>query len=745
MRIVSVTSEFSLGQSMLSVDDIVSYAIEQKVDKVIVTDTMNVSAMIPLAEKLQDKLVFGVRLNLVDELLDDKKLPVYQPKVFPLTEKGMQIIYKYLSLSFEKPQFYFVPRLSMDQFNEMMNEAASEGQRHLIFTTGDFNSLLKHPNTKVIRNYFDHSSRFIEKVEIYNAAFNRLNKIADKWASDLGKTCIVTYPSLYKKEDQKAFPIHYSINKNVEFNYLNPFNSFAITWNSSPVGHINYKFASLPFYQWHKQKPKLPVLATDPDQTLRNEVVKGFKTKLYKKVYGFQPSDEDLKSKYIPRLKYELDVIQKLGFASYFLMVWEVTSWSQRQNILTGPGRGSAAGSLISYCLDITDVDPIRAGLMFERFINPSRLDLPDIDLDFMSSRRGEIIDHLVDRYGSENVAGIVNYNSLQSKSALRSACRILGVPEADYSCSKLIPAEFGFVKPLEDARKEVVEIQQFALKYPDVWDIATKLEKKMRTYGTHAAGVIVSDRPLINDTVIEQRSGSRVINWDKENCEKQGLIKLDALGIACLDVIYQAVANIKSTKKIDFDIRSIPLDDKEVLENFSLGVTGGVFQFEGGSVKRLLRDLSQETFLTFDDLVAANALNRPGPIEAGYVKTYVDRKNGAAFDYAHPVLEPILENTYGVTAYQEQLMKMCVDLCGFTNSESDLVRKAVGKKDKAKMALYETQFVEGAIAGQVEVELEDGSVVYLHRNRKYKVRENDNLYTVEEIFSNGFTLNDSL
>lgn len=414
-------------------------------------------------------------------------------------------------------------------------------------------------------------------------------------------------------------------------------------------------------------------------------------------VYGYSITSENL-SDYLPRLKHELDTIKSLGFANYFLMVYELTDWCQKQDILIGPGRGSVGGSLIAFCLNITDVDPIRFGLMFERFINPTRIDLPDIDLDFMSTRRHEIVEHLNSRYGKDNVAGIVNYMELGGRSALRSTCRILGMSENEYACSKLVPNNFGQSVKLDEAKEQVIEIKNFATKYPDVWKTAVSLEGKLRTYSTHAAGIIVSNRPLNKDAVIQVSKGNRVINWDKKLCEKQGLIKLDVLGLTTLDILKTALSYIKDRHGVDVDLRSVPLDDTKTLDAFERGNTAGVFQFEGGSVKRLLKDLSRSVSLTFDDLVAANALNRPGPIEAGLVDMYVDGKNGTLHDTPHHSMDTILADTFNVMVYQEQIMKVAVDFAGYTLPEADNLRKIMGKKLPEKMKLEGEKFVKGAI-----------------------------------------------
>lgn len=708
------TTEFSLGHSLLSVEDIVTITKENDLDHVIVTDTMSVSSMIPLAEKLGGKLITGVRLTLVDEALQER-LPVYQPKVYPCNERGMQLIYKYLTRSFERPYFYEQPRLDMTSFYQMLEEANGD----IFVSTGDFNNIFTHPRFEKI---IDYVTRVLECVVIVDlcpvptARWDRINHTALKTAESYNLAINQFIPSLYKKEDAELFPVHYSINKNVEFNFLNPyFDGFHYVkditdYISTMFDRLNVRYGvrfskpavvdlnSFSYYQWHKQDALLPKLSKTPMETLKKLTIEGFKKRCFTEIYGFKPSEEQAKTEYVARIKYELATIDKLGFSDYFLLVHELTNWCQKQEIKVGPGRGSVGGSLIAFCLGITDVDPIRFGLMFERFINPTRIDLPDIDLDFMSTRRNEIIDHLLDRYGAENVAGIVNYASLQSKSALRSTCRILGLPEEEYACSKLVPSNFGFSVPLEEAKTQVIEIKQFADKYPDYWAKATKLEKKLRNFSTHAAGIIVSSRPLTLDAVVETRSGTRAINWDKKICEKQGLIKLDILGLTTLDIIDLSLNFIKERHGINVNLHEISLDDYHVLDAFAKGDTGGIFQFEGGSVRKLLSGLAKGGPLTFDDLVAANALNRPGPIEAGLVDAYIDGKNGNLHEVDHVSMTEILEPTYNVMVYQEQIMKVASEFAGYTLPEADNLRKIMGKKLPEEMKKEGNKFVDGAV-----------------------------------------------
>lgn len=707
------TTEFSLGQSLLSTDDVIKIVGDHSLDKVVVTDTMSVTSMIPLADKLKDKLVVGIRLTLVDEAQQERQ-PIFQPKVYPKTKEAMGVIYKFLTKSYERPYFYEVPRLDLQAFYQMLR-LQPEG---FYVSTGDMNSLLLKDDYETIiqeiESIIGQNSFIYDIIPVPSPRYDRLNHRAFV-ACGFDNLVNVYLPTYYKKEDANVYPIHFSISKNVAFNYLKPSHELFYYDTVNEQGQFRKMLARLKdrygftpatynkakfdeTYKWEAQELRLPNLSKAPMESLRKLSIQGLKDRTGKPVFGYQPDHKDVIGVYVPRLKYEFEVIEKLGFADYFLMVYELTSWCQKQGIKIGPGRGSVGGSLIAFCMGITDVDPLRFDLMFERFINPTRIDLPDIDLDFMSTRRHEIVEHLNDRYGKEHVAGIINYARLGSKSALRSTCRILGMEDTEYQCSKLIPSTFGFSSNLADAKEKVIDIKNFSIKYPDVWAKASKLETKLRNFGTHAAGIIVSNRPLVEDAVIQVAKGARIINWDKKLCEKQGLIKLDVLGLTTLDIIDLALRYINERLGETIELHAIPLDDAKVLRSFARGHTGGVFQFEGGSVRRLLRDLSKHYPLTFDDLVAANALNRPGPIEAGLVQMYVDGKNGELHDVDHESMEEILEPTFNVMVYQEQIMKVAVEFAGYTLPEADNLRKIMGKKLPEEMKKEAGKFVDGAV-----------------------------------------------
>jgi len=391
--------------------------------------------------------------------------------------------------------------------------------------------------------------------------------------------------------------------------------------------------------------------------------------------------------------------------------------------------------------LGITDVDPLRFNLIFERFLNPDRLDYPDIDLDFQSSKRQMVIDHLVEHFGRENVAGISNYSTIAASGALRDVGRVFGLLPHELSCAKLIPAD----TRLEEAVKEVPELSRFAKDNEDVFEQAVALQGQNRALGQHAAGIVVAGEPIVNRAVVETRKDTTV-NWDKRSVEEWGLIKLDILGLATLDTLDIAQDLIEETTSEVIDYEAIPLDNKETLKLMGRGDTVGIFQFEKGGARKLLRDLSCGSAISFDDAVAVTALNRPGPLDAGLADKYIEIRQGIEMPtYPHPRTNDALKSTDGVLIYQEQLMQIARDMCGFTMAEADVLRKAVGKKDADLMASMKKQFMDGATTGYVQIELEDGQVKEVHALTKVSVEEVEDQVTILQAYENGYTIEGGL
>ncbi|HEY2419784.1 MAG TPA: DNA polymerase III subunit alpha [Neobacillus sp.] len=404
------------------------------------------------------------------------------------------------------------------------------------------------------------------------------------------------------------------------------------------------------------------------------------------------PSNE-----YAERLAYELGVIQRMKFSNYFLIVWDFMRYARENGILTGPGRGSAAGSLVAYVLYITDVDPLKYNLLFERFLNPERISMPDIDIDFPDQRRDEVIEYVAKKYGQLHVAQIVTFGTMAAKAAIRDVGRAFGLnsKELDH-LSKLIPSRLGI--NLKSAFKESEELRTFLSEDPmnrRIYDTALKLEGLPRHTSTHAAGVVISEKPLTDLIPIQQGHGDVYLTqYSMEHLEEIGLLKMDFLGLRNLTLLESILTSIHRKTGRKVDLRNIPLDDNKTFALLSNGETTGIFQLESEGMRKVLTRLKPSNF---EDIVAVNALYRPGPMEN--IPLFIDRKHGREpVVFPHPDLKPILENTYGVIVYQEQIMQIASKMAGFSLGEADLLRRAVSKKQKDTLDRERNHFVQGAL-----------------------------------------------
>ncbi|MBW2701238.1 MAG: DNA polymerase III subunit alpha [Deltaproteobacteria bacterium] len=402
--------------------------------------------------------------------------------------------------------------------------------------------------------------------------------------------------------------------------------------------------------------------------------------------------------RYHERLDYEISVIREMGFSGYFLIVWDFIRYAKEQKIPVGPGRGSGAGSLVAWSLGITDLDPLPYDLIFERFLNPERVSMPDFDIDFCQERRGEVIRYVSEKYGRDRVGQIITFGQLKPRSAIKDVGRVLGLSFGETDrISKLVP--LGPKVTLDSALKEeprLTEIQNENDTYRKVIEVARAVEGLNRNVGTHAAGVVIAQKHLWEHVpVIKGDDGVLITQFAKDEVEAAGLVKFDFLGLKTLTVIDHALRLIRKSGG-DLELQGLPLDDPDVYKLLTSGETDGVFQVESSGFKELMKKLKPDCF---EDIIAAVALYRPGPLGAGMVDDYIDRKHGrSAITYVHPILEPILNGTYGVIIYQEQVMRIAVDLCGFTMGEADTLRKAMGKKKADLLAKLGTQFIEGGV-----------------------------------------------
>jgi DNA polymerase-3 subunit alpha len=402
---------------------------------------------------------------------------------------------------------------------------------------------------------------------------------------------------------------------------------------------------------------------------------------------------------YEQRLKQELSIIQQMRFSGYFLIVWDFIRYAREHDIPVGPGRGSAAGSLVSYSMGITDLDPLQHELLFERFLNPERVSMPDIDIDFCMNRRGEVIDYVTAKYGRENVAQIITFGTMAAKAAIKDVGRAMDMPYSDVDrIAKMVPNQLNI--KLENAIKDSPAMQQAYdadAQVRELLDTAKKLEGMVRNAGVHAAGVVISPRPLIELVPLHKTKNDEIVTaFDMVAIEKMGLLKMDFLGLTTLTILDDAVKLIATTRGDSITLEGIPLEDHETYEKvFHRGLTSGVFQFESHGMRDVLRRYQPNSI---EDLTALNALYRPGPIQGGMIDDFIDRKHGRKkIEYELPELQEILQETLGVIVYQEQVMQIAHRLAGYSLGEADLLRRAMGKKIAEEMAAQRERFVSGA------------------------------------------------
>jgi len=425
---------------------------------------------------------------------------------------------------------------------------------------------------------------------------------------------------------------------------------------------------------------------------------------------------------YRERLEYELKMMQQMGFSTYFLVVWDYIKFARDNEIPVGPGRGSAAGSLVAYSLRITNIDPVHHGLLFERFLNPERKSMPDIDTDFCIDQRDRVIDYVTEKYGSDKVAQIITFNRMTSKAVLKDVARVLDIPytESD-DMTKLIPTVRGKTTPLAKMISDETPSPEFKKKYdsdPAVkrWvDMAMRIEGTNKTFGVHAAGVVISSDPLDEVVPLQHNNDGAVITqYAMEELEALGLLKMDFLGLRNLTTIQKTIQLIEKHRGTHLDPDQLPLDERRALEILNKGEQKklprdvqstyqllregqleGIFQLESDGMRQIVRDLKPSCI---EDISSILALYRPGPLDAGLIPKYIERKHGRAnVEFEHPLLEPILQETYGILVYQEQIMKTAQDLAGYSLGQADLLRRAMGKKKVAEMQKHREIFIDGA------------------------------------------------
>jgi len=468
----------------------------------------------------------------------------------------------------------------------------------------------------------------------------------------------------------------------------------------------------------HYQMPKFPIPEGHTAVTYLREVTEqGLRDRLDLE------RDAAIEPVYADRMVHELKIMEQMGFPTYFLVVWDYIRFAREQNIPVGPGRGSAAGSLVAYALGITNIDPVSNGLLFERFLNPERKSMPDIDTDFCIERRGEVIDYVTERYGDDKVAQIITFNRMTSKAVLKDVARVLDIPYGDADrLAKLIPVVRGKPAKLKAMIGDESPNPEFREKYeadPTVkrWvDMAMRIEGTNKTFGVHAAGVVIAADPLDELVPLQRNNDGQVITqYFMEDVESMGLLKMDFLGLKNLTMIDKTLELVEVSSGTRVDPDKLPPQDEETFALLARGDLEGIFQLESSGMRQIVRDLKPSSL---EDISSILALYRPGPLDAGLIPKFINRKHGReAIDFAHTILEPILSETYGIMVYQEQIMRIAQDLAGYSLGQADLLRRAMGKKKVSEMQKHRGIFVKGAsergVSESVADELFDQMVLF--------------------------------
>lgn len=712
-----VHSEYSLLDGACKIDELVNQAAEYNMPAVAITDHGVMYGIIDfykIAKEKGIKPILGCEVYLAPSSRFDKKqrTDLYHLILLAKDFEGYKNLTKLVSLSFLEG-FYYKPRVDKDLLKKY-----SKG---LIALSS---CLAGEIPTYILQNNIDKAKSAIsEYLDIFGEDFylelqdNNLqeqkyvNSILIKLAKEFNVPLVASNDVHYlKKEDAEIHDILLCIQtgsklndkdrlrfQSNEFYFKSPEEMETIFRNIPEALENTVKIAEKCNVELPLNNIILPVFEVPEGETLDSYFEK-LCWEGAKKRFG-----DNIPEHIKERLEYEISIIKQMGFSGYFLIVQDFVNYAKSRNIPVGPGRGSAAGSLVSYVLGITNIEPTRWGLIFERFLNPERVTMPDIDIDFCFERRDEVIDYVRNKYGKEHVAQIITFGTMAARASVRDVGRVLDVPYNEVDrIAKLIPPNTSIEEALQTSEelKNLFESNPQAKK---IIDIAKKIEGHARHASIHAAGIVISKDPLMEYVPLQVMNNNEVVTqFPMTNLEELGLLKMDFLGLRTLTVIYDTLNKIKENYGIDIDINNISLSDQRVYELLQKGDTIGVFQLESRGMRNLLREVKPEKF---EDLIAVLALYRPGPL--GRLESYIKRKRGEEkIEYMHPSLEPILAETYGVIIYQEQVMEIAHRLAGFTLGQADVLRRAMGKKKPEVMEEQREIFVKGAIERGIPEEI---------------------------------------
>lgn len=733
-------TQYSLLDGLTQIGPLMDFVKEQGMDAVAMTDHGTLSGAIEFyreAKARDIKPIIGIETYVAARKHTDRD-PVKDKNRFHLillamNNTGYQNLMK-LSTIANLDGFYYFPRIDHDlleKYNEgiIALSACMGSEVGSALKNGQFDQAVEiakwYKSVFGDRYYLEIQDHGHPKSSLPNQEQQEINDQIIKLGKQLDIPVVVTCDAHYlKHEDQEAHEIllcvgtgsFLSDEKRMSLKefplHVEPSTEIIKRWGKThPEVITNTKaIADRCNVELDLGKiliPKFPVPKNETEKSYLDKLVYrglawrygGVEDKKAEKI-SLAEAKKVLSNEILERAKFELGVIDNMGFNGYFLIIQDFINWGKDKGIVFGPGRGSAAGSIIAYALKITELDPLEYDLLFERFLNPDRISMPDIDIDIQDTRRAEVIEYCVEKYGKERVANIVTFGRMFARNAVRDVSRVLQVPyaEADRLAKMIPPPVQGRHIPLEKSLQSDADLKreyQTNETAKMVLDQAVKLEGTVRSHGVHAAGVVIAPDDIVKFVPLEMaQKGVIATQYPMGPVEDLGLLKMDFLGLSNLTIIKNALRIIKRVYGEDIDINTLPLDDKKTYELFQRGDTTGVFQLESSGMKRYLKELKPTVF---DDIIAMVALYRPGPMQ--FIDSFIKRKHGQeAISYLHPKMENALSNTYGILVYQEQFMQISKDLAGFSGGQADTLRKAVGKKIMSMMQKVKPEFVEGAI-----------------------------------------------
>lgn len=732
---LSVHTHYSIVDGLIGIDDLLKTALSMGMTSIAITDQCNLFSLVKF---YQAALRYGIKPIIGADLClhNTQQQATTRPNsAYPLTmlcqdQTGYRHLSRLISRCYQEGQQQGSPQLSMDWLTP-------ESTAGLLVLSGDQKSdigtALLAGNADLADHYlsiwktllgdrfyltlqrlgrpgeeaYNHALLLLaEKHQVPVVATNAVRFLkAEDWDAHEARVCIYEGCTLEEKQNKSDYTPQQYLRSPDEMASLFADLPEAIQNSTEIAKRCNFTLTLGTYFL-----PKFPVPKnTNLNTYFKQMAEKGLTQRLEQKKAAQLTVDTAL---YQQRLHMEIDVIDSMGFSAYFLIVADFIQWAKQQTIPVGPGRGSAPGSLVAYSLGITNVDPIVYDLAFERFLNKSRISMPDIDIDFCVNGRDRTIDYVIEKFGRQSVAQIITYGTMAAKAVVRDTGRVLGYPYGFVDkLAKLIPFEIDMT--LRKALQQEAELNQRFQNEEDVnrlITLAVKLEGTPRNIGKHAGGLVVAPSHLSDFTPLycEPNGKNLITQLDKDDIETIGLVKFDFLGLRTLTIIQTALDQINTTQctndKSPIDMDTLSLDDKKTYDLLSSGLTTAVFQIESHGMKELVKRLQPQTF---NDVVALIALYRPGPLQSGMVDDYIDRRHGrASVTYPHPHLEPVLKTTYGIILYQEQVMKIAQVLAGYSLDEADLLRRAMGKKKHEEMAKHRTIFIQRASKQAISPEL---------------------------------------